>query len=108
MENEVIRDYLIFILLTGSRKGEGLVLEIEQVDLENRTYTLLDPKNREDITLPIPNYLFEVLERRIKSLKGFKYVFPGMNKKGDLLPQAHLKEPKAQVEKVIERSGVYT
>jgi len=106
LENENIRDYLIFIFLTGSRKEEGLMLEIEQVDLNNRAYTLIDPKNRQDITLPLPNYLFTLLKKRITQLKGFKYVFPGMDKKGNLLPKVHLKEPKAQVYKVVEKSGV--
>jgi integrase len=106
LENKNIKDYLVFIFLTGSRREEGLMLEIEQVDLKNRAYTLLDPKNRLDITLPLPDYLFAVLEKRIKKLKGFKYVFPGMDKKGGLLPKTHLKEPKKQVYKVIEKSGM--
>ncbi|MBT6717975.1 MAG: integrase, partial [Nitrospina sp.] len=69
-------------------------------------YTLIDPKNRQDITLPLPDYLFAVLEKRINKLNGFKYVFPGMDKKGGLKPKTHLKEPKVQVLRVIEASKV--
>ena len=106
LENENIRDYLIFILLTGSRREEAFMLEIEQIDLKNRSYNLIDPKNREDITLPLPDYLFKVVEKRIKNLKGFKHLFPGMDRTGSLNPNTHLVEPKAQVKKVIEKSGV--
>ena len=106
LENNLIRDYLIFILLTGSRREEAFMLEIEQVDLKNRSYTLIDPKNRQDITLPLPDYLIKVIEKRIKTLKGFKYLFPGTNPTGSLNPKTHLVEPKAQVKKVIENSGV--
>ena len=106
LENETIRDYLIFLLFTGSRKEEGLTLESEQIDLKARTYTVLDPKNREPLTLPLPTHLFEILEKRIKNLKGFKYVFPGFDKRGGLQPNKHLKEPRVQVAKVIEASKV--
>jgi integrase len=106
LENGLIKDYLIFIFLTGSRREEAFMLEIEQVDLKNRTYTLIDPKNRQDITLPLPDYLFKVVEKRIKNLKGFKYLFPGTDRTGSLNPKTHLVEPKAQVKKVIEKSGV--
>jgi hypothetical protein len=67
---------------------------------------LIDPKNRKDITLPLPDYLFSIIEKRVSKLGGFKYLFPGMDKKGSLLPEAHLKEPKAQVKKIIENCGV--
>jgi len=106
LENHLIRDYLIFIFLTGSRREEGFMLEIEQVDLKNRSYTLIDPKNRQDITLPLPEYLYKVVEKRIKKLKGFKYLFPGTDRNGSLNPKTHLVEPKAQVKKVTQKSGV--
>jgi hypothetical protein len=76
------------------------------VDLNNRQYTLIDPKNRKDITLPLPNYLFSIMKKRIGNLKGFKYLFPGTDKKRNLLPETHLKEPKVQVKKIIEECGV--
>jgi integrase len=106
LENKIIRDYLIFLLLTGSRREEGFLLEVEQVDLKNQAYTLIDPKNRQNITLPLPNFLFNVLEQRIKKLNGFKYVFPGMDRRGSLNQQTHLVEPKVQVQKVIQASKV--
>jgi hypothetical protein len=100
LKNETVRDYLLFLLFTGSRKEEGLTLEVEQVDLKSRDYTMLDPKNRQPLTLPLPKYLFSVISKRIKNLKGAKYVFPGIGDTG------HLVEPKRQVAKVTNESGV--
>jgi len=100
LKNETVRDYLLFLLFTGSRKEEGLTLEVEQVDLKSRDYTMLDPKNRQPLTLPLPKYLFSVISKRIKNLKGAKYVFPGIGDTG------HLVEPKRQVARVINESGV--
>lgn len=87
-------------MLTGSRKLEGLTLETEQVDLKNKTYTVLDPKNRRPITLPLPKYLHEVLKNRIEKQGEAKYVFPGDGPKG------HFTEPKRQIAKIIEDSKV--
>ena len=106
LENQNIREYLTFLFLTGCRKEEALSLKIDQVDLANRTCTFLDTKNGEDIALPLPEYLFGIVENRIKGLDGHAYLFPGMNRDGSLKPETHLKEPKAQVMKVIENSGV--
>jgi len=101
VENEVIRDYMLFLLLTGSRREEGMTLEVKQVDLKDKSYTLLDPKNRQSITVPLPRYLYKVVKERIDKLpKGAKYVFPGNGSKG------HLVDPRRQTIKIIEESKV--
>ena len=100
VENETIKDYLLFLLLTGSRREEGMTLEVEQVDLEQRSYTLLDPKNRQPLTLPLPDYLFGIIKQRVENSNGDRYVFSGTGKNG------HLVEPKQQVKKIIKNSGV--
>jgi len=100
LENKTVRDYLIFILLSGSRKKEGLTLETDQVDLQNKTYTVLDPKNRQPVTLPLPKYLYGVLKKRIEKQGKSKYVFPGDGEAG------HFTEPKRQIAKIIEGSKV--
>lgn len=100
LENETVRDYLIFVWLTGCRKTEALSLEIEQVDIRARTCTFTDPKNNQPLTLPIPEYLLSVMKSRIQKVGGGKYVFPG-HKAG-----RHLIEPRRQIKKVITSSGV--
>lgn len=107
LKNETTRDFLFFVLFTGSRKTEALTLEAGQVDLKTKAYTLTDTKTDSPITLPIGNYLFKIIENRIKKQEGFKYVFPGWDRsKVQENPKAHLVEPKVQVKKVIEQSKV--
>lgn len=59
-----LRDYLVFVLLTGLRREEALGLTWERVDLEDRTITIVDPKNHHDHTLPLSDYLLEILAQR--------------------------------------------
>lgn len=59
-----LRDYLVFVLLTGLRREEALGLTWEWVDLEDRTITIVDPKNHNDHTLPLSDYLLEMLAQR--------------------------------------------
>ena len=100
LESETAKDYLLFLLFTGSRRNEGLKLEIEHIDLKSKSYSLIDTKNRQPIALPLPNYLFGILEKRIKALQGAKYIFPGRGSDG------RMAQPHWQIQKVIEASGV--
>lgn len=49
------RDYLIFILLTGLRREEAATLEWDTVDLKGKTILIIDPKNGDDLCLPLSN-----------------------------------------------------
>lgn len=100
VKNKTVRDYLIFTLFTGSRKQEGLTLETEQVDLINKSYTVLDPKNRQPLTVPLPKYLHGILKKRIEKQGKTKYVFPGDGEAG------HFVEPKRQIAKIVKDSKV--
>jgi integrase len=107
LENETARDYLLLLLFTGLRKQEALKIKISQIDLEGRSYEVIDPKNKQPLTLPISNYLLKVIVKRVKKLKKHKYLFPGANKKKQLdNPNTHLKEPKRGIATVIEQSKV--
>jgi integrase len=59
-----IRDYFLSVLLTGMRREEALNLQWSEVDFMGRTLTVLDPKNHQDHTLPLTDYLFDLLARR--------------------------------------------
>jgi integrase len=92
------KDYLLTLLFTGLRSGEGLTLEADNVDLESRTLTVTDTKNHRTHTLPLSDYLFELLAPRIKKDK--KYIFDARHGDG------HLKNVDTVVKLVIEDSGV--
>lgn len=96
---DVVRDYLLLILFTGLRRSEALTLKWSQVDLVGRTLTIEDTKNHEMHTLPLSDFLYELLTRRKESAYN-GYVFPGDGKTG------YLNDPRKCMAKVIEASGV--
>ncbi len=105
IENPTIKDYLLLLLFTGLRKNEALKLQWKNVDFKDKTFTIVDTKNRKPHTLPMSDFLIELFKRRLK-LRENKHVFAGAGKDG------HLIEPKRQV-RIIERethkavNGIY-
>ena len=94
-----IRDYLLLLLLTGLRRQEGMSLTWDQIDFEGRTLTIFDTKNQEQHTLPLSDFLYEILQARVKGSHS-EYVFPGDSKNG------YINDPRKQLIKVIADSGV--
>jgi len=97
IDNDTIRDYLIFVLLTGCRKDESAKLKWSDLDLTDNSYILRDPKNHRPIQLPLSDYLADVLSKR-KANSSSAFVFPGEGKHG------YLVEPKRQIAKIIEKT----
>jgi integrase len=67
LANREAADYLQFLLMTGLRRTEGLDLRWRDVDMKGKTFTLLDTKNHDPHTLPLSDYLYELLEHRRKA-----------------------------------------
>lgn len=100
LQNEIFRDYLLLILLTGLRRQEAATLRWDQVDLNAKTLTVLDTKNHESHTLPLSSYLYELLlSRSPKRIN--EYVFPGAGAAG------HIIEPRKQMANVTKLSGIH-
>ena len=100
LQSDTARDYLHFTLLTGLRRGESARLTWKMVDFEDRTITIPETKNGESHTLPLSDFLYELLKRRYETCGGFGYVFPAESKEG------HYTDPKRAIEYVIDWSGV--
>lgn len=98
-QSGLIRDYLLFLLFTGLRRSEAAQLKKEDIDLYGMQFTIPDTKNGEPHVLPITDFLFEILQRRIAESPN-EFVFYGTGKAG------YLVEPRKQMNHVIERSGV--
>lgn len=96
---ETIRDYLLFVLFTGLRRREATALTWNRVDFKDRTFTVIETKNYVDHTLPLTDFLFDLLAVR-KSKAVNQYVFPNE------LGNGMLNDPKKQIKNVIEESGV--
>ena len=101
LSNDSLRDYLILLLFTGLRKQEALKLGWDHVDLSNKTLTITDTKNLIPLTLPLSDFVFELLKKRNDSRDtDAQFVFPGQGKTG------HLVEPREAVKKVRKLSNI--
>lgn len=97
--SEIIRDYLLLLLFTGLRREEALTLTFDSIDFKAKTPTIKDTKNRMDHTLPLSDFLFDLLKRR-EAMKINNLVFPGTGKYGRII------EPRKQIIKIVEISKV--
>jgi integrase len=95
-----VADYLLLLIFTGLRRQEAAALTWDAVNLENRTLTVRETKNHENHTLPVPDYLHELLSARNASKADSPYVFPGKSN------DARLIEPRNYVKQVVKQSGV--
>lgn len=99
LENDTLRDYLLLMIFTGLRRQEGAQLRWEQVDLKGKTLTIMNTKNHLNHTLPLSEFLVDLLTRR-KETASSQYVFPGNGQGGFIV------EPRKQMNKVIESTGI--
>ncbi|MES9922490.1 MAG: site-specific integrase [Candidatus Thiodiazotropha endolucinida] len=75
LNNEVSRDYFLFLLFTGARREEAAKLQWQDVNFTAKTFCLTDTKNREVVDLPLPEYVANRLLAR-KGRKRVGWVFP--------------------------------
>jgi hypothetical protein len=98
---ETVLDYLLIILFTGLRRQEAAQLTWANVDLANRTLKILDTKNGENHTLPLSDYIHEILSSRHKQAdEETVYVFPGEK------DNPYLVEPRSVLRKITQISGI--
>ncbi|WP_423820701.1 tyrosine-type recombinase/integrase [Salinisphaera sp. SPP-AMP-43] len=99
---QTVGDYLEVLILTGMRRTEGASLRWDGVDLKGKSFTLVDTKNREDHTLPLSDYLADLLKNRFKHRPDpdSPFVFPGNGQTG------HMVEFRAYTNRVTRDSGV--
>lgn len=96
---EIARDYLLCLLFTGMRKEEAARFKWRHVDFKDRTFTIEEPKNREDAVLPLPDFLYDLLRAREQHAES-EYVFPGLGESG------YLGDMRYWMKKVTSASGV--
>jgi len=96
---EVVKDFLLLVLFTGLRRNEAAKLTWNRVDLRDKTIVIKDTKNHTDHTLPLTDFLYDLLTKRKAEAKT-KYVFPNETNTG------YMTDPKKQIANVIKESGV--
>lgn len=98
---ETARDYLLLMLFTGLRRMEAAGLTWSQVDLKSKILTIEDTKNGETHSLPLPDYLYNMLKTRNENSKDhFIFSWPSAR-------QGYIVDPGKYMEKVIRNSGVH-
>ena len=85
--------------MTRLRKEEAACLTWPNVDLRAKTLTVNDTKNHLDHTLPLSDFLFDMLQRRKLDAVN-EYVFPVANGVG------RITEQRKQMDRVTEASDV--
>jgi len=98
--SETARDYFIFVLLTGLRRREASTLKWTDIDFRDNTLNIEDTKNHESHSLPLTDYLVDLLRQRQANTDSH-FVFEGND------PTKPMNDPKKQVAKVRAISNVY-
>lgn len=99
LDNPIRRDYLLFVLFTGMRRGSAAEVEWDHVKWEDRALYVPNPKGGKDraFFLPLSDYLIDLLKERQKCeqaktfFPGSPWVFPAESKSG------HIAEPKEKL-----------
>ncbi len=96
---ETIRDYLLLVLFTGLRREEAASMTWDNVDLQAKTLKVIDTKNHLDHTLPLSDFLYDLLQKR-KNNATNEYVFQRASGTG------YVSEQRKQMAKVIKESSI--
>jgi len=99
LNNETTRDYLHLVLFTGLRRSEASRLKWSDIDLKDKTLTITETKNHQVHTLPLSDFLFDLLKRR-SEYNDSPFIFPSDSERGYLI------EPRTAVKRVSDLSGV--
>ena len=94
-----VGDFLLVLLFTGLRRMEAAKLKKTDIELDAQRLIVRDTKNHETHVLPLTDFLFDLFQSRMEAVRG-EYIFPGNDGVGYFI------EPRAQIQKVINASGV--
>jgi integrase len=98
--SETARDFFVFVLMTGLRRREASNLMWADIDFDNKGLTIENTKNHETHSLPLTDYLMDLLNQR-KSNTDSIFVFDGND------PTKPINTLQKQVVKARTISGIY-
>jgi len=89
LDNAIVRDCLLFTVVTGLRKATVCAIRRQDIDLQRCTLHIPRPKGGADraYTIPLSDAALAVAERRLAATSG-EWLFPGVGKSG------HIEDPR--------------
>ena len=103
----VAADALLMMTLYGLRSTEARSLPVKAIDRDAGTFTVVDTKSSDPLTLPITAVAARLINRRLAFAKRLRsrYVFPSVH---DTRPAGggYLMEPRHALDRVRERTGI--
>ena len=96
-------DIVLFLILTGCRWSEAAELTWDRVNLKSKTWHIPDPKNHNEVTIPISLPLLAILTDRFNN-KDSPYVFPSRGKERK---NGFVGDTKAAMKEVSKISGLH-
>src|SRR5690606_30468606 len=94
------QDFLLTFVLTGLRRSEVAQLAWANNDLKYGTLKIINPKNGDDLHLPLGDTLLHIFKQRKKYSNETKYVFPATNN------QTHIKDRRHVRHKIAYTTGI--
>jgi integrase len=102
LPNQIMKDYILFCLFTGLRRGAAAKLKWSDVNLQKQKLTVIaeNDKTNKSQELPLSDIACEILRSRSEAPRRLnnEYVFPGDE------DHSHIQEPKRAIAKVIKDS----
>lgn len=96
--NEVARNYIWMLLLTGARKTNVLAMRWDEIDFELQMWRIPDTKNGEPVNIPLTRLAMQLL----KSIKHeSEWVFPSSTSSA-----GHLQDPKKAWNRILKQAEI--
>lgn len=98
--NDVQRDFLLLVLLTGLRRNEAAAMEWRNVDLKAGTLHVSITKNKKPLDLPLSTQIIAILSARQARAGASPWVFPADSASG------HISEPRWGLDWAAKQCGI--
>ncbi len=98
--NRILSDFFMICLLTGARRSNVLSMRCQDINLNQKTWNIVETKNGSSQLVPLSTEAMEILEPLLKKKQG-DWVFPSASSKS-----GHLEEPKNAWKRILKRADL--